>query len=197
MMVDLSFLITFLTGSSVTSGVLAFLAGMSSVMVYTRAKYLIADRRYRADEAVVEAIVLEYTRRLRDYDRVIAELRSRVDIMEVRSQPPQSAMSQQSHKPQPHVAPASEPVAITQYAEVEKEGNGTTDYILKLLIERSRTSREVQLAVGRTREHTARLMKKLHDSGLVSRNVNTKPFSYHITDAGRERVKEKVVPVVV
>jgi DNA-binding PadR family transcriptional regulator len=79
----------------------------------------------------------------------------------------------------------------------EKEGNGTTDYILKLLAEKPRTSREVQLAVGRTREHTARLMKKLHDSGLVSRDVNARPFKYNITDAGRERLQEKVAPAAV
>lgn len=195
MIVDLSFL-----GSDlVISGVFAFLAGMASVMVYARARTAFADRRYRADEAVVEAVVLEYTRRLRDYDKVLAELRSKVDIMEVRSQPPQTMTSQYqqaSHQPQPHVAPASEPVAVTQHAMVE-EGNGTTDYILKLLTEKPRTSREVQLAVGRTREHTARLMKKLHDSALVSRDVNAKPFRYHITDAGRERLKEKVAPAAV
>lgn len=196
MIVDLSFL-----GSDiVTSGVFAFLAGMASVMVYARARAALADRRYRADEAVVEAVVMEYTRRLRDYDRVIAELRSKVDIMEVRSQPPQATTSQfqqASHQPQPHVAPVSESVAVTQHAVVENEGNGTTDYILKLLVEKPRTSREVQLAVGRTREHTTRLMKKLHDSGLVSRDVNAKPFRYNITDAGRERLKEKVAPVAV
>lgn len=197
MIVDLSFLITFLTGSTVTSGILAFLAGMACVMVYARAKNAFADRRYRADEAVVEAVVLEYTRRLRDYDRVIAELRSKIDILEVKSQSPQTLMSQQSHQPQPHVAPANEPVVVTQPPTVQKEGNGTTDYILKLLVERPRTSREVQLAVGRTREHTARLMKKLHDSGLVSRDVNAKPFRYQVTDAGRERLKEKVAPAVV
>ena len=200
MIVDVSFLITFLTSNAVTSGAFAFLAGIACVLVYARAKSALTGRRYRADEAVVEAVVLEYTRRLRDYDRVIAELRSKVDIMEVRSQPPQTTTSQYqqvSHQPQPHVAAASVPVAVTQHAALEKEGNGTTDYILKLLAERPRTSREVQLAVGRTREHTDRLMKKLHDSGLVSRDVNAKPFRYHITDAGRERLREKVAPAAV
>ena len=117
MIVDLSFL-----GSDlVISGVLAFLAGMAGVMVYIKAKGALEDRRYRADEAVVEAVVLEYTRRLRDYDRVIAELRTKVDIMEVRSQPSQSVTSQQaSRQPQPHVAPVSEPVTVTQHA-VENE----------------------------------------------------------------------------
>jgi len=194
MIVDLSFL----GNDLVILGVFAFLAGMASVMVYARARTALADRRYRADEAVVEAVVLEYTRRLRDYDRVIAELRAKVDIMEVRSQPQTttSQYQQASHQPQPHVAPASEPVVVTQHAMVD-EGNGTTDYILKLLTEKPRTSREVQLAVGRTREHTARLMKKLHDSALVIRDVNAKPFRYHITDAGRERLRGKVAPAVV
>lgn len=189
MIFDLSFL-----GSDlVISGVFAFLVGMVSVMVYTKANSAFRDRRYRTDEAVVEAVVLEYTRRLRDYDRVIADLRTRIDIIEVRSQSPHIM----SHQPQPHVAPVSEPSRITKDTIIEKEGNGTTDYILKLLAEKPRNSREVQLAVGRTREHTARLMKKLHDSGLVSRDINSKPFRYNITDAGRERLKEKVVPAVV
>ena len=193
MIFDLSFL-----GSDlVISGVFAFLVGMVSVMVYTKARNAFADRRYRTDEAIVEAVVLEYTRRLQDYDRVIVDLRARIDIMELRSQSPQNVMSHQSHQPQPHVAPVSEPYHITQDMIIEKEGNGTTDYILKLLAENPRNSRDVQRAVGRTREHTARLMKKLHDSGLVSRDINSKPFRYNITDAGRERLKEKVALAVV
>ncbi|HEX7032768.1 MAG TPA: hypothetical protein VF172_07205 [Nitrososphaera sp.] len=212
MIVDLPQLITFLTSDLVISGVLAFLTGMVTVMVYGRVKSALVDRRYRADEAVVEAVVLEYTRRLRDYDKIIADLRAKIDIIETRSQSPSqgammSQLQQTSHQPQPHVAATSDPVAVTQQhvsattttaVAAGKEGNnGTTDYILKLLAEKPRTSREVQLAVGRTREHTARLMKKLHDSGLVSRDVNTKPFTYNITDAGRERLKERVAPPAV
>ena len=47
----------------------------------------------------------------------------------------------------------------------------TSDYILKLLAEKSRTSREIQTAIGRTREHTSRLMRKLYESNLVSREI--------------------------
>jgi len=194
MIIDLSFL----DSDLVISGVLAFLAGMASVMVYFRVRNVGVERRYKADETVIEAVVLEYTRRLRDYDNVIAELSAKVDIMEVRSETPRTVTSQPSHHAQPHVAPPSEPVTITQHANVEnQEANGTTDYILKLLAERPLTSREVQQSVGRTREHTARLMKRLHDSGLVSRDVNSKPFRYNITDAGRERLREKLAPAAV
>src|SRR5437870_13884177 len=190
MIIDLSFLDTDL----VISGVLAFLAGMASVMVYFRVRNVGVERRYRADETVIEAVVLEYTRRLRDYDNVIVELSAKVDIMEVRSETPRTVTSQPSHHAQPHVAPPSEPVTITQHANVEnQEANGTTDYILKLLAERPLTSREVRQSVGRTREHTARLMKRLHDSGVVGRGVNLKAFLNNSTDECRDGLGERLV----
>ena len=192
---DMIFDLSPINSDLVISGILAFIIGGVSVMVYSKLKSAFADRRYKTDEAIVEAVVLEYTRRLRDYDKVLADLRADIDIMDLRSQSPQSVTSQHhqiSHPPQHHVAPVSEVVTITQHATVEKENNGTMDYILKMLAERPRTSREVQQAVGRTREHTARLMKKLHDSGLVSRDVNAKPFKYNITDEGRETLGAKV-----
>jgi hypothetical protein len=182
--------LTFLDGDFVISVIFAFLIGMAGMMVYTRLKTTFEERHYKADKAVVEAVVLEYTRRLCDYDKAIAQLRTKVDIMEMRAQPPE-VVSQHPSQPRPHVAPVSEPVTITQHATIEREGNGTIDYILKLLIERPRTSREVQLAIGRTREHTARLMKKLHDLGLVSRDITAKPFRYNITDAGQVMLKER------
>ena len=190
--------LTSLGSDLVISGIFAFLVGMASMTVYTRLKTTFEEGRYKTNEAVIEAVVLEYTRRLRDYDKVIAELRAKVDIIENRVQP-HKEVSQDPSQPQPHVALTSEPVTVTQHAAIEKEVNSTTDYIFKLLAERPRSSREVQLAIGRTREHTARLMKKLHDRGLVSRDINTKPFRYNITNAGLEKLKKRaeVASVVV
>ncbi len=182
--------LTSLGSDLVISGVVAFLVGMASMTIYTKLKTVFEEGRYRTNEAIIEAVVLEYTRRLRDYDKVIAELRARVDIIDSRAKP-HEVISQDSTQQQSHVALMSEPVTVTQHAVIEKEVNSTTDYIFKLLAERPRSSREVQLAIGRTREHTARLMKKLHDLGLVSRDVNTKPFRYNITDAGREMLKKR------
>ena len=182
--------LTSLGSDLVISGVVAFLVGMASMTIYTKLKTVFEEGRYRTNEAIIEAVVLEYTRRLRDYDKVIAELRARVDIIDSRAKP-HEVISQDSTQQQSHVALMSEPVTVTQHAAIEKEVNSTTDYIFKLLAERPRSSREVQLAIGRTREHTARLMKKLHDLGLVSRDVNTKPFRYNITDAGREMLKKR------
>jgi DNA-binding transcriptional ArsR family regulator len=62
----------------------------------------------------------------------------------------------------------------------------TSTYILRLLQEAPRSAREIQYNIGKTREHISRLMKKLHDEGLVDRNMSTKPFIYKITDEGRK-----------
>ena len=171
-------------------GIFAFLGGLAGMTFNTRLKTIFEERRYKTNDAVVEAIVLEYTRKLRDYDKVIGELRTKVDILEGRAQP-HIMVSQHPSQVQPHVTPMSEHVTVTQHPTIENEVNSTTDYIFKLLVERPRSSREVQLAIGRTREHTSRLMKKLHDLGLVSRDINTKPFRYNITDAGREMLKKR------
>jgi hypothetical protein len=187
---------TSLGSDLVISGIFAFLVGMVSMTVYTRLKTTFEEGRYKTNEAVIEAVVLEYTRRLHDYDKVIVELRAKVDIVESRIKP-HEVVSQDPSQPQPHVALMSEPVTVTQHAAIEKEVNSTTDYIFKLLAERPRSSREVQLAIGRTREHTARLMKKLHGLGLVSRDINTKPFRYNITDAGRQMLKKRAEPASV
>jgi hypothetical protein len=175
-------------------GVLSYGAGLVTVMSVSRLRRG-ASRDYHADDTVVEAVVMEYSRRLKDYDRVIAEMRTRLDIVETKTQSltqPHATVTP-SQPAQTHAQAVSEPVALTQHPQVtEYEAqNGTTDYILKLLMERPRTSRDVQNAIGRTREHTARLMKKLHDAGLVSRDLNSKPFRYAITEAGQARMKER------
>src|SRR6185312_15353477 len=102
------------------------------------------NNNYHADDAVVEAVVLEYTRRLRDYDRVIAEMRMKLDLFEVKTQQlvqPSHVNVQQpapaSQQVQPHAQSVSEPVTVTQHPpavkvtpEIESSQNGTIDYIL-------------------------------------------------------------------
>jgi hypothetical protein len=197
---DVPSVVTFITSQTVMYAGLAFFSGMAGVILYHRAKSVLKKSRYSEDSSVTEAIVMEYSRRLRDYDRVIAELRTKLDIMELRAETPRVTVTSQDHTsqlPQPHVARITQPVTITPpatpHVEIEKTDgqNGTTDYILKMIGERPRTSREVQQAIGRTREHTARLMKRLTDSQLISRDSTVKPFRYNLTDLGQRRLREK------
>jgi len=68
------------------------------------------------------------------------------------------------------------------------EGTETGGKVLRLLAEGPRTSAQIKEEVGRSREHTARLMKTLFDRGLVTRNDRNKPYVYEITDSGRSYV---------
>jgi len=72
----------------------------------------------------------------------------------------------------------------------DERRNGTIDYILKKLETASLSTRDIQVVIGRTREHTSRLMKKLYEEELVSRDVTAKPFKYTITDEGRKRLSK-------
>jgi predicted transcriptional regulator len=71
---------------------------------------------------------------------------------------------------------------------LEDVQSGTMEYILKLLNERPRSSREIQFSIGRTREHTSRLMKRLYELRLVDRQSNSRPYKYTITHAGQVRI---------
>jgi CTP-dependent riboflavin kinase len=62
--------------------------------------------------------------------------------------------------------------------------NSTVEYILKKLESNSLTTSEIQQYIGRTREHTSRLMKKLFDDKFVDRDTSSKPFKYTITSEG-------------
>ena len=68
----------------------------------------------------------------------------------------------------------------------------TEHYILNLILEDSLTSNEIKKAIGKTREHTSRLMKKLFDLKLVDRDTTTKPFKYKLTEQGKKYVGEQV-----
>ena len=195
--------------------IMSYGIGIISVIIYMKMKEIL-QFPFNKEEKTIQLIVSEYTHRLNYYDKVIAELRVKIDTMELRmmqrdifhsssqtrdtnttyhkqnitshqdSQLEEQQQQQQQHN---HVATVSNMANITQAPETVLKDpdsyNGTMDFILKMLMERPRTSREIQHSVGRTREHTSRLMKKLYDSKLVLRDSNSKPFKYSITDAGR------------
>jgi hypothetical protein len=68
----------------------------------------------------------------------------------------------------------------------------TEHYILNLILEDSLTSNEIKKAIGKTREHTSRLMKKLFELKLVDRDTTTKPFKYKLTEQGKKYLGEQV-----
>jgi hypothetical protein len=196
--------------------VASFVIGMASVIFYINLKALHKKSTNQSDNSVVEAVVSEYTRRLQEFERIIGELKVKIDTVELRvHQHPTSqtfdVTSDITHDPsadprtesqyksqlQEHHSSTSDvmesttitpPSIITSVKSNPTLHHSTSDYILKLLVEKSRTSREIQKAIGKTREHTSRLMRRLYESNLVSRDSNNKPFKYYITDQGRREL---------
>ena len=70
--------------------------------------------------------------------------------------------------------------------------NATNYYILKVLLKKSLTSNEIKNVIGRTREHTARVMKKLYELKFVDRDTTTKPFKYKLTEQGKKFIEEHI-----
>jgi hypothetical protein len=194
--------------------IISYTVGIVSVISYIKLKKSIQSSLNK-EEKTIKSIVSEYTHRLNNYDKAIAELCVRIDTMELRAtQHDTSSISphididntksykqntttsqheSQLERPHNHISTVSNLVTVTQPAStissrLSDSYNGTMDFILKMLMEKPRTSREIQHSVGRTREHTSRLMKKLYDSKLVIRDSNSKPFKYSITDAGRTQL---------
>ena len=57
-----------------------------------------------------------------------------------------------------------------------------------LLSEGAKTAPMIMKAIGKTREHTSRLMKKLWQEGFIERDTNSMPFTYRPTKELEKRI---------
>jgi predicted transcriptional regulator len=71
------------------------------------------------------------------------------------------------------------------FGQPERKSEETEMEILRVLIDGPKTSNQIRQVIGRSREHTGRLMKALFGRGLVVRNDRRKPYVYEVTEAGR------------
>ena len=121
---------------------------------------------------------------------------------EIVQNPPQNqgfqAQNPQNEMQNQQIQPQNSQTAPEQYQENHIENHSgrqpnlgfdtVVEKVLGLITTRSMTSRDIQMTLGRSREHTSRLMNRLYKDGLVDRNTNSKPFSYIITEKGREKI---------
>jgi predicted transcriptional regulator len=198
--------------------IVPFLVGLTFGFTYNRISVNIGKiiPKVHKNTSVINAITSEYARRMEKYDSAIADLRVRLDVIELQNQ--KHLLTQQLHStestPSVTLADASHdqshdqsqhpsfhayhrPKRMEPLREISGDvsdsndvQNGTAEYVLKLLDGRSMTSREVQHAIGRSREHTSRLMKRLCEYGFITRDSNNKPFTYALAEAGQLRLKE-------
>ena len=199
--------------------IVPFLVGLTFGFTYNRISVNIGKiiPKVHKNTSVINAITSEYARRMEKYDSAIADLRVRLDVIELQNQ--KHLLTQQLHStestPSVTLVDASHdqshdqsqhpsfhayhrPKRVEPLREISGDvsdsndvQNGTAEYVLKLLDGRSMTSKEVQHAIGRSREHTSRLMKRLCEYGFITRDSSNKPFTYALAEAGQLRLKER------
>lgn len=97
---------------------------------------------------------------------------------------------------------ASQPRVISQQpvtAPIPVEGTNilqqitlTEMEVLKMIVDLGEgTVPEIKNVISKTREHTARLLKKLYEKGYIDRNTSSMPYRYSIRKEIRELILEQ------
>ena len=159
---------------------IAFVLGIVAIVIYNKVKPLIKTE---------SDLLKTYTERLQYYENQLIDMKIRLDSAEL-------LRDVEVEVPKPKESRVEKQEGNISSAQEEKPkermhnmnfGNAT-DYVLRLITEKPMTSRDIQITIGRTREHTSRMMKKLFEDGLVERNMQTKPFTYYITEKGKAKL---------
>ena len=171
--------------------ILAFVVGLVGLYGFYKIRPFIKSRS--------EMVDVSQSERLEYYERQLIDMKIRLDALEIQG------IEQKSDDPNLELKQFLEKLAKNETHEVrvedvnhsqtipEKLGVDNTnpiDHVLHLITNKAMTSRDIQITLKRSREHTSRLMKKLFDDGYVQRNIETKPYTYSITKKGKTRVKE-------
>lgn len=168
--------------------VLAFIGGLTTLFVYSKLKAISAFN----DQTKQDSERLEF------YEKQLIDLKIKLDAIDLEN------LSFSQEIPQNVVKNEEKPVQVVQKqiqtmpeqapitSRIERTPNMSSgdiiETVLRLITERSRTSRDIQITLGKSREHISRTMKKMSDDGLVQRNTNAKPYSYSITQNGLARL---------
>lgn len=184
---------------------LSFLGVLSYMRFRSRRSVIQNERKY----AILEAVLSKYVMRVENSTKMVGELRTKMDIIEAKmsaggdvegrtmktmmANTKSNANSFDLHEDQHKDIVAD---SVTSQINITRNRIESTDTdkglhqntvssILKLLSQSPMTAKEIQFNTKKTREHTSRLMKRLYNESLVTRNIDNKPFLYKITDEGR------------
>jgi len=140
------------------------------------------------DYQVVKAIITEFKNREENINKKITELMIKVDLLEKRStyikESPEIMPKKEEEKNVTKIQPIyekKETTTITNVGQVELD-------ILNFILSGPKTSKEVQVTIGKSREHTARLLKILYENGYLMRESKGKYFVYSITERGKKLI---------
>ncbi len=181
----------------ILSVIIAFLVGLGGLFAYFKLRPMIKTN---------ETTNASQAERLEYYERQLIDMKIRLDSLEIQGveEKPMDqnlelkqfleklAKNEIKEKPIEPVVKSEivpeEPKIITRMPNLDH--NNATDYVLQLITNKAMTSRDIQITLKRSREHTSRLMKKLFEDGYVQRNTESKPYSYSISEKGKEKIGE-------
>jgi Transcriptional regulator of a riboflavin/FAD biosynthetic operon len=168
--------------------------------------------RLKENHKFKDMLIDSYIQKFDEYNQIISDLRTKMDMIELKINPQKEVEIQdilqdiqhefitsndtandKSHKKISHnIPPVMKDVIITNKdngGEQIMQRLNTVDSVLKML-EVPLTSREIQVRIKKSREHTSRLLKKLYSEDVVMRDESTRPFRYKITDEGRRLLEQ-------
>ncbi len=179
----------------ILSVIIAFLIGLGGLFAYYKLRPMIKTNK---------TLDASQSERLEYYERQLIDMKIRLDSIEIQGveekpKDPNLELKQFLEKLAKNEIKEKpiEPVKISEIVPEEPQittrmpnldHNNATNYVLQLITNKAMTSRDIQITLKRSREHTSRLMKKLFEDGYVKRNTNSKPYSYSISEKGKERI---------
>lgn len=182
----------------ILSVIFAFIAGLGVLFGYFRIRPLIKTK--------TESTEISQTERLEYYERQLIDMKIRLDALEIQGIEQKTDNSNvelkqflekmintngqsQTRQRLNDNNVVTEPLETIPSPNTTKfEPRNLTEHVLHLITNKSMTSRDIQITLKRTREHTSRLMKKLFEEGLVQRNTESKPYTYSITEKGKLKI---------
>ncbi len=167
--------------------IVAFLVGILGMIAYSKIKTVTQQKG--ADPT--------YLSRLEYYERQLIDMKIRLDVLDLEQAEPVLEKKTEAAPKKEVEESRKEPERPAQKPRMPNmDFNGVADHVLGLITTREMTSRDIQITIGRSREHTSRLMKRLFEEGLVERNTKLKPFTYRITEKGKSKIGSLEQPIV-
>ncbi|MCW4048589.1 MAG: MarR family transcriptional regulator [Candidatus Bathyarchaeota archaeon] len=122
----------------------------------------------------------------------VKELNDRVENIEGNIEQMRVELKKLATQPRavlPVSSPVDAPIPV-QGDDIFQQLTSTEIEVLQMIVEFGEgTVPEIKAQINKTREHTARLLKKLYDKGFVDRNTNRMPYRYVI----RKEIKDLIL----
>ncbi|MBM2851510.1 MAG: hypothetical protein HW420_57 [Candidatus Nitrosotenuis sp.] len=171
--------------------IIAFFVGIFGMLIYNKIKSLTNQKG--PDPS--------YVSRMEYYERQLIDMKIRMDVLDLEESPPVETVLEKIGpiiEKKEEIVVKKEPEKPVQKPRMPNmDFSGVAEHVLGLITLNEMTSHDIQVTIGRSREHTSRLMKRLFEEGLVERNTKMKPFTYKITEKGKTKLGSPGLAVTV